>query len=377
MASQRALEEVLTSDRKIYWKFRGQREAAANILSLLEGSTYAEPLDAKEDDYYGLLKQDRYALRTSAQWLGPAVEVISQSITRITTDLNSANDNPIIDHRKDDILHCGNFQGTMATIAMDQARQSVQLCGKLLFAQMSEMLNVKMSNGLPPNLCGSDPSVNFGMKGMDTAMASYMSELDYLTAPITNHVVSAEMHNQSVNSLAFISARLTREALEILRMMLSNILYAHTQAIDLRWLEKQTRLQIAEIAKQIGIESDNIILQSFPWYSFAFGPADTLKALKKKLKISEVENGNAAQVEKLKQLHSGLIAGHKVSEIGSGLGKGTQRMYFFVRQELQVPFNEGKRPLDESLETIFAAVQNRQVVDIVLDVFKASKFSCD
>lgn len=42
------------------------------------------------------------------------------------------------------------------TVAMDQARQALQLCGKLLFAQMSEMLNVKMSGGLPPNLSGSD-----------------------------------------------------------------------------------------------------------------------------------------------------------------------------------------------------------------------------
>ena len=45
------------------------------------------------------------------------------------------------------------------TVAMDQTRQAIQLCGKLLFAQMSEMLNVKMSNGLPPNLNGSDVSL--------------------------------------------------------------------------------------------------------------------------------------------------------------------------------------------------------------------------
>ena len=50
-------------------------------------------------------------------------------------------------------------QGTSVTVAMDQTRQAIQLCGKLLFAQMSEMLNVKMSNGLPPYLNGSDISL--------------------------------------------------------------------------------------------------------------------------------------------------------------------------------------------------------------------------
>ena len=81
---------------------------------------------------------------------------------------------------------------------------------------MSELLNVKLSNGLPPNLCGSDTNTDMGYKGTDTAMASYCSELDYLDDGMTNHVLSAELHNQSVNSLALISARMTNEALEIL-----------------------------------------------------------------------------------------------------------------------------------------------------------------
>ena len=67
-------------------------------------------------------------------------------------------------------------------VAMDNSRQALQLCGKLLFAQMSEIVNVKLNNGLPPNLSGCDYTKDFGFKGADIAMASYMSELDLLTS---------------------------------------------------------------------------------------------------------------------------------------------------------------------------------------------------
>ena len=54
---------------------------------------------------------------------------------------------------------------TSVTVAMDQCRQSIQLCGKLLFAQFQEIVNGDMNNGLPPNLAGSDINTDFGFKG--------------------------------------------------------------------------------------------------------------------------------------------------------------------------------------------------------------------
>ena len=73
--------------------------------------------------------------------------------------------------------------------------------------------------------------------GVDTATAAYMSELDFLTRPLTCHVHSAEMHNQSVNSLGLVSARMSATALDLLCMLLSNALCALCQAADLRWLQ--------------------------------------------------------------------------------------------------------------------------------------------
>ena len=88
--------------------------------------------------------------------------------------------------------------------------------------------------------CTIPPSA--GYKGTD----SYCSELDNLGNDMKNHVLSAEFHNQPVNSLALISARMTNETrtMEVLQMMITNILCALVQAIDLRLLQGHVFLEL-------------------------------------------------------------------------------------------------------------------------------------
>lgn len=84
------------------------------------------------------------------------------------------------------------------SMAMERTRLALQHIGKLLFSQMTEMLNPAFNRGLPPNLAASDPSVNYFGKGLDIGAAAYVSELGWLANPVGTHVQSAEMHNQAV-----------------------------------------------------------------------------------------------------------------------------------------------------------------------------------
>ncbi|THV07334.1 phenylalanine ammonia-lyase [Dendrothele bispora CBS 962.96] len=219
----------------------GQVESAQNIWNLLEGSKLAQSHEEEiglEDDKYSL-RQDRYPLRTSPQFLGPQIEDILSALAAVTQECNSTTDNPLINGSTGEIHHGGNFQAMAITNAMEKTRLALHHIGKLLFAQSTELVNPAMNNGLPPSLAATDPSLNYHTKGADIATAAYVAELGYLANPVSTHIQSAEMHNQAVNSLALISARATLNSLDVLSILTATYLYILCQALDLRTLRRE------------------------------------------------------------------------------------------------------------------------------------------
>ncbi len=70
----------------------------------------------------GILRQDRYPLRTSPQWVGPQVEELLRAWDVISIECNSTTDNPLIDAKTNTVHHGGNFQAMALTTVMESSR---------------------------------------------------------------------------------------------------------------------------------------------------------------------------------------------------------------------------------------------------------------
>ncbi|KAG9560809.1 phenylalanine ammonia-lyase, partial [Aureobasidium melanogenum] len=246
----------------------GQIESAANILSFLQGSKLAKCVRSPKDTKMTGLYQDRYALRTASQWIGPQIEDLVLATSQINTELNSTTDNPLMDFESDHVLHGGNFQAAVVTSTMDRTRLCLERLGKMLFSQATEVINPILNGGLPANLCADEPSLSFTCKGIDINMASYQAELGFLANPVGNHVQSAEMHNQAINSLALISSRYTFQALDTIYLMAAAHLFVLCQALDLRVLQN-------EFLKSVEAEVENL-----DWFTSIQAPKEMNNILK-------------------------------------------------------------------------------------------------
>lgn len=234
---------------------QGQMEVAQNIRGFLAGSRLVRGATSEKNPLDSGLYQDRYTLQSSSQWIGPQTEDLMLAHRQVTVELNSTSDHPVVDSIARDVHACSNFQAISITSAMEKTRLSLQMIGKLLVAETLDMIDPKLNNGLPPHLSADDPSLFCCMKGVDVNMASYLSELGFLTAPVSAHVQSTEMHNQAVNSLAFITTRYTTEAVDLVSLMSAAQLYICCQALDLRVMHLQFLEELQPVARRITTDS--------------------------------------------------------------------------------------------------------------------------
>jgi histidine ammonia-lyase len=181
--------------------------------------------------------QDRYSIRCAPHVIGVLADALPWMRETIENELNSANDNPIIDAEAERVLHGGHFYGGHIAFAMDSMKNAVANLADLLDRQMALLVDSRYSHGLPPNLSGVEGprlAINHGLKALQIGVSAWTAEALKLTMPASVFSRSTECHNQDKVSMGTIAARDCLRVLELTEQVAAALLIATRQGVWLR-----------------------------------------------------------------------------------------------------------------------------------------------
>lgn len=181
--------------------------------------------------------QDRYSLRCAPHVIGVLEDALPYFRTLIENELNSANDNPIIDAENERVLHGGHFYGGHIAFAMDSLKNVVANVADLLDRQLALLVDTRFNHGLPSNLSAASPeraAINHGLKALQISVSAWTAEALKQTMPASVFSRSTECHNQDKVSMGTIAARDCLRVLELSEQVVAAMLIAARQGIALR-----------------------------------------------------------------------------------------------------------------------------------------------
>jgi histidine ammonia-lyase len=169
--------------------------------------------------------------------IGVLLDALPWIRSTLEVELNSVNDNPLIDPVTGRILRSGNFYGGHVCQAMDTLKTAVAGIADLHDRQLALVCNPQTNNGLPSNLVAAGDAaqlVHFGFKAMQITASALTAEALKLTMPAAAFSRSTENHNQDKVSMGTIAARDCQRILELAETVSIIHLMALCQAVDLR-----------------------------------------------------------------------------------------------------------------------------------------------
>lgn len=176
--------------------------------------------------------QEYYSLRCITQILGPVTDTIQLAEQVVLNEINSVNDNPVIDYQNKNVFHGGNFHGDYVALEMDKLKIAITKLSMLAERQLNFLMNDKLNGKLPPFVNLGVLGLNLGMQGAQFTATSTVAENQSLSTPVYIHSIPTNNDNQDVVSMgtnaALMACRIIENSYEVMAIHLITLL----QAID-------------------------------------------------------------------------------------------------------------------------------------------------
>lgn len=258
---------------------RGQSESAAYVYNIIKDSrrvfkyedflqSQISKMDGKKFVVQQNKIQDRYSIRCAPQITGVYRDTLRVAREWITEELNSANDNPLVDIEAERIYNTGNFYGGHICASCDYMRTALANIADLSDKQAEVIIDGKF-NGLTENLIPFTPAdspragLRLGFKAAQITISAIRGEVQTYCFPVSITSAPTEALNQDKVSMGTISARKLNEQIELVFLQFATHLLAAMQAVDLAGLEDFapfTKQVHAEVRKMSAFVEDDRVL---------------------------------------------------------------------------------------------------------------------
>ncbi len=214
----------------------GQNYIAAEIRKKLEGS---QLIRKREDHLYKKTEeivftdkvQEYYSIRCVPQILGPIHDTITSAKTILENELNSVNDNPVINHEEQHVYHGGNFHGDYVSLEMDKLKIAITKLSMLAERQLNYLMNSHLNGKFPPFMNRGALGLNFGIQGVQFTATSTVAENQTLSFPMYVHSIPNNNDNQDMVSMGTNSALLCKKVIDNTLEVLAIQMMAISQAV--------------------------------------------------------------------------------------------------------------------------------------------------
>lgn len=233
-----AYDDHLSEKLNSVKKHSGQQHVAAKMREFISGSKLIRKRE--EHLYNGKVQeeifkdklQEYYSIRCVPQILGPIYECIENAKKILVEEVNSANDNPIVDVESENVYHGGNFHGDYVSFEMDKLRIAITKLSMLQERQLNYLLNPSLNEMLPAFVNLGKLGLNFGIQGAQFTATSTTAENQTLSNPMYIHSIPNNKDNQDIVSMGTNAAWLTKKVIENSFEVISIQLLTLVQAID-------------------------------------------------------------------------------------------------------------------------------------------------
>ncbi|MDR1461093.1 MAG: aromatic amino acid ammonia-lyase [Campylobacteraceae bacterium] len=217
--------------------FSGQIKSAENILQKTQNSKLTHGRDERYAKFFidnNLNIQDTYSMRCAPQILGVIRDNFEISKKWVEQEINSVNDNPLIDAQAGKIYTSGNFYGGYVAHAMDTLKICAGNLADLLDKEFAILVDHKFNRGLGENLKLKKEGFFHGFKAMQITLSSLAADIIKNTTAASIHSRPTESLNQDKVSMGTTAALDFSKMLPDIENMLSIAFIGLAQATNIR-----------------------------------------------------------------------------------------------------------------------------------------------